>query len=234
MTADMVMASSCLPFMYQAVEIDGEAYWDGGYMGNPALFPLVNDDQSRDVVIVQINPIYREDLPRRSADILNRLNEITFNASLIKELLAIAYLKQLVDAGVLKREQYRSTLLHRISAEEELQPLSVSSKLNAEWAFLKHLHDVGYRAASTWLDDNYEALGQRSTLNIDKVYFSPGDGCTSASGASAQPEHLNRGAHRPAGNSARASARGRNRRAFRGSPGGRPRRRRRGAPAPPR
>lgn len=140
-------------------------------MGNPALFPLVEDSQSRDVVIVQINPIYRQDLPRRSADILNRINEITFNASLIKELLSIAYLKRLVDGGTLGEERYKSALLHRISAEAELQPLSVSSKLNAEWAFLQHLHDVGYRATSAWLDDNYEALGHRSTLNIDQVYF---------------------------------------------------------------
>ena len=171
MTADMVMASACLPFMYQAVEIDGEAYWDGGYMGNPALFPLVEDEQSRDVVIVQINPIYRQDLPRRSADILNRLNEITFNASLIKDLLSIKYLMRLIDAEGLDAERHKSAFLHRISAEEELLPLSVSSKLNAEWAFLTHLHDVGYAAASTWLDNHYDALGKRSTLNIDQVYF---------------------------------------------------------------
>lgn len=171
MTADMVMASACLPFLYQAVEIDGEAYWDGGYMGNPALFPLVDDPQSRDIVIVQINPIYRDEIPRRSADILNRLNEITFNASLIKELLSITYLKRLIDAEGLAKERHRSMFLHRISAEEELLPLSISSKLNAEWAFLQHLHDVGYAAASAWLDAHYEALGKRSTLNIDQVYF---------------------------------------------------------------
>jgi NTE family protein len=170
MTADMVMASACLPFMHQAVEIDGEAYWDGGYMGNPALFPLVEDEQSRDLVIVQINPVRREDLPTRSADILNRLNEITFNASLIKELRSIAYLKRLVVSEGLQNERYKDVLLHRITAEEELRPLSVSSKMNAEWAFLEHLHDVGYRAATVWLDDNYEALGNRSTLDVENVY----------------------------------------------------------------
>lgn len=171
MTADMILASACLPFMHQAVEIDGEAYWDGGYMGNPALFPLVEDDQSRDIVIVQINPVYRNDIPKRSADIHNRLNEITFNASLIKELRSIAYLRRLVESSGLERERYRASLLHRISAEDELRPLSVSSKLNAEWAFLEHLHDVGYRTAGSWLEINFDALGQRSTLDAEEANY---------------------------------------------------------------
>ncbi len=171
MTADMILASACLPFVHQAVEINGDAYWDGGYMGNPALFPLVEDNRSRDIVIVQINPIGRSDIPKRSADILNRINEITFNASMIKELRSIAYLKRLVELEGLEQERFKDTLLHCISAEEELRPLSVSSKLNAEWAFLKHLHDVGYRSASTWLDECYEALGTRSTLDFEKICY---------------------------------------------------------------
>jgi NTE family protein len=171
MTADMVMASACLPFVYQAVEIDGEAYWDGGYMGNPTLLPLVEDCDSRDLVIVQINPIFREDIPRQGVDILNRLNEITFNASLIKEIRSIAYLKKLIEVQGLEQERFKDALFHRISADEELRPLSVSSKFNAEWAFLEHLHDVGYRTTSAWLDENYSALGKRSTMDIEKVYF---------------------------------------------------------------
>ncbi len=171
MTVDMVLASACLPFIHKAVEIDGEAYWDGGYMGNPALFPLVDDDQSRDLVIVQINPVCRGDIPRKSADIHNRINEITFNASLIKELRSIGYLRRLVETEGLQRDRYKATLLHRINAEEELRPLSVSSKLNAEWAFLQHLHDVGYRTTTSWLDDNYQALGKRSTLDLEEAYY---------------------------------------------------------------
>ncbi len=171
MTVDMVMASACLPFVFQAVEIDGEAYWDGGYMGNPALFPLVNDCQSRDIVIVQINPIVREEIPRTASDILNRINEITFNASLIKEVRAIAILKDLIKVANLENQRFQDALFHRINADEELKPLGVSSKLNTEWEFLQHLHDVGYRTTSTWLDQNYDDLGKRSTLDYESVYL---------------------------------------------------------------
>ena len=172
MTVDMVLASACLPLTFQAVEIDGEAYWDGGYMGNPALFPLVDDCQSRDIVIVQINPLYREELPRTAPEILNRINEITFNASLIKEIRAIAILKELIDAANLENQRFKDALFHRIHADSELKALGVSSKLNTEWAFLKHLHDIGYRAASNWLDEYYDDLGKRSTLDIESVYLS--------------------------------------------------------------
>ena len=172
MTVDMIMASACLPLVFQAVEIDGEAYWDGGYMGNPALFPLVNDCQSRDIVIVQINPIYREELPQTAPEIFNRLNEITFNASLIKEVRSIAILKDLIRVANLEGQRFRDALFHRIDGDDELKPLSVSSKLNTEWEFLKHLHDVGYRSTSTWLDQNYADLGIRSTLDYESVYQS--------------------------------------------------------------
>ncbi|HDP23862.1 MAG TPA: patatin-like phospholipase family protein [Deltaproteobacteria bacterium] len=171
MTADMVLASACLPFIFQAVEIDGEAYWDGGYMGNPTLFPLVEECQARDLVIVQINPIFREGIPRRAPDILNRINEISFNVSLIKEVRAISLLKKLIEVGDLQDQLYKDALFHRINADVELAPLSVSSKVNTEWAFLEHLHDVGYRITEAWLEKNYEHLGVRSTLDIESVYL---------------------------------------------------------------
>ena len=171
MTADMVMASACLPFIFQAVEIGGEAYWDGGYMGNPALFPLVEECGARDLLIVQINPIHREEIPRRAPDILNRINEITFNASLIKEIRSIALLKKLIEVGNLEDQRFKDALFHRINADVELKPLSVSSKVNTEWAFLEHLHDVGYRTTGAWLEENYEHIGNRSTLDIDSVYL---------------------------------------------------------------
>jgi NTE family protein len=170
MTVDMLMASACLPFVFQAVEIDGEAYWDGGYMGNPALFPLVNDCQFQDIVIVQINPIHREEIPRTAPEIFNRINEITFNASLIEEVRAIALLKDLIKMANLEDRRFKDVLFHRINADEELKPLGVSSKLNTEWAFLQHLHDVGYRTTTTWLDQNYNDLGKRSTLDYESVY----------------------------------------------------------------
>jgi NTE family protein len=170
MTADMVMASACLPFMFQSVEIDGEAYWDGGYMGNPSLFPLVDECESHDIVIVQINPILRKKIPRNAHDILNRINEITFNSSLMKDIRAIALLKQF-DQGNMENGRYGDVLFHRINADAELEPLGVSSKVNTEWAFLEHLHDVGYRTASEWLENNYRNLGKRTTIDIDSVYL---------------------------------------------------------------
>jgi NTE family protein len=171
MTPEMVMASACLPFMFHAVEIDGEAYWDGGYMGNPSLFPLLEECQSRDIVIVQINPILREEIPRTAHEILNRINEITFNSSLMKDIRAIALLKKQIEEGSPEEEGYKRALIHRISADEELKPLGVSSKVNTEWTFLEHLHDVGYRAATEWLEQNYESLGKISTIDVDSVYL---------------------------------------------------------------
>ena len=170
MTADIVAASACLPFLFHAVRIEGEAYWDGGYMGNPALFPLVEECGGRDIVIVQINPIFREEIPQSAGDIMNRLNEISFNASLIKEVRTIALLKELIEAKNLEEEKYKDVFFHRINADEELKHLSVSSKLNSEWEFLEHLHDVGFRTAEVWLNENYEALGNRSSLDINTVY----------------------------------------------------------------
>ena len=171
MTADMVMASACLPTIFQAVEIDGEAYWDGGYMGNPALFPLVEECRARDLVIVQITPIVRRRIPRKAADIMNRLNEITFNTSLIKEIRSLSLLKKLIEVGDLEEESYKDALFHRINADVELEPLGVSSKVNVEWAFLKHLHDVGYRITEAWLEENFKHLGKRSTLDVESAYL---------------------------------------------------------------
>lgn len=140
-------------------------------MGNPALFPLVEECQARDLVIVQINPIVRQDIPQKAGDILNRLNEITFNTSLIKEIRSLSFLKKLIEVGNLEEERFNDALFHRINADVELEPLGVSSKVNSEWAFLKHLHDVGYRITDAWLDENFKHLGKRSTLDIESVYL---------------------------------------------------------------
>jgi NTE family protein len=164
-----VMASACLPFMYKAVDVDGEDYWDGGYMGNPALFPLVDDCLARDLVLVQVNPIVRDETPRSARGILNRLNEITFNASVLKDLRALVLLKQLIETGDLEHERYRNTLLHRIFAPE-LRSLDVSSKMNAEWAFLVHLRDAGRSAADAWLAASFDCLGHASTLDLAGLF----------------------------------------------------------------
>ncbi|MBB3896679.1 patatin-like phospholipase family protein [Roseococcus suduntuyensis] len=170
LTVDAVMASACLPTLYKAVEIDGEPYWDGGYMGNPALYPLVDESDCRDLMIVQINPIRSDELPTTAAEIQNRLNEITFNAALIKELRAITLLRRLIKAEGLENERYRDMRLHRIGGQG-LEHLSSSSKLNAEWDFLTYLRDHGRAAADAWLAQHRDDIGQRSTFDPDTLFL---------------------------------------------------------------
>lgn len=186
MSVDTVMASACLPFLFKAVEIDGEAYWDGGYMGNPPLFPLIDETDERDLVLVQINPIRRDELPRTAYEIENRLNEITFNASLIKELRAAYFLSEIINHEGLERAAFRDARIHRIEAEDEMRELSVSSKLNAEWAFLQHLHDIGWRNADKWLGQHFDDIGVRSSWKPVDMVLSE----------SLKPAHLPEGAAR--------------------------------------
>ncbi|MBO9421893.1 patatin-like phospholipase family protein [Labrenzia sp. R4_2] len=168
-TLDAVMASACLPQLYQAVEIDGEPYWDGGFMGNPPLYPLFYETETSDVVLIQINPIERREVPRTAREIVNRLNEITFNSTLLRELRAIDFVTRLIEEGKLDRKEYTKVHLHRIAAEE-LKPLQASSKLNAEWDFLTHLRDVGRQTAKDWLDRHFDDIGERSTIDLRKEF----------------------------------------------------------------
>lgn len=167
-TADSVLASACLPQMYPAVEIGGEAYWDGGFSGNPALYPLVDSRLSRDIVVVQINPLVRRQLPRSARDIINRVNEVSFNSSLIKELRAIVLTQtRMRESGV--DLGHLETFLHIIHTDEEVKDLAASSKLNAEWDYLQLLFERGRGWASAWLDAHFEDIGQRSTLDLDEM-----------------------------------------------------------------
>jgi len=170
LSVDTIMASACLPFMFRPVEIGGEAYWDGGYIGNPALYPLVDDPTCRDVVIVQINPMRRDGLPGSAREIMNRVNEISFNSALVKELRAIHLLHQRIDAEGLETERYRDVRLHIIHAADEVQHLEASSKLNAEWGYLTYLFDRGRGWAEAWLNDHFDDLGERSTIDLDELF----------------------------------------------------------------
>jgi NTE family protein len=170
LSVDTVMASACLPFMFKAVEIGGEAYWDGGYIGNPALYPLVDDRASRDLVVVQVNPLYREELPKTGRAILNRINEITFNSSLIKELRAIELLHELLEAENVDSQRFRSMYVHLIHAHEELRHLDASSKLNAEWEYLLYLKERGRGWADRFLGDHYDDLGVRGTMDLRQLF----------------------------------------------------------------
>jgi NTE family protein len=172
-TSSAVLASGCLPFIFRAVEIDGEAYWDGGYMGNPAIYPLIYNCQSADVVIIHINPIYREEIPRTATHILNRLNEISFNSSLMREMRAIAFVTKLMEGGgiVDKSKTLKRVLVHSIEAESFMRDLGVSSKLNADWEFLTRLRDVGRERADQWLAANFDQLGVNSSVDIQDRYL---------------------------------------------------------------
>lgn len=166
LTADMILASACLPFLYQAVEIDGIPYWDGGYVGNPPLYPLYHSTNSKDVLIVQINPVSRNETPKSAQDIQNRINEISFNSSLLRELRGIEFVHRLLQKNKLDREHYADVLVHRIEATEQLNPLSASSKMNSEWQFLTHLRDIGRESARVFLDKHHDSLGVQSTLDL--------------------------------------------------------------------
>lgn len=172
-SAETVLASSCLPFLYQAVEIDGEHYWDGGYMGNPALFPFFYESESQDVVIVHVNPLSRNEVPGTSPEIMNRVNEISFNSSLLSELRAIGFVHKLLEHGWIKdeyRDRLKNVRMHSIRSDAALEDLSVASKFNVEWNFLGDLKERGRTIAEEWITRHYDDLGRRSSVDIRELY----------------------------------------------------------------
>jgi NTE family protein len=152
--------------LFQAIEIDGESYWDGGYAGNPTITPLVRESDAHDTILVQINPIERLETPRSAKEILNRLNEISFNSPLAKELRMIALLRQVADPGTGEGARWAQMRTHLIKSDL-LATFGASSKLNAEWDFISLLREEGRRAAGEFLDAHAEDLGKRSTADLD-------------------------------------------------------------------
>jgi NTE family protein len=169
-TAEVVMASACLPMVFQAVEIDGIPYWDGGYMGNPAIFPFFRTTDTEDVVIVSINPVQRNMTPHTQNEIINRINEITFNSSLIAEYRAIDFVTRLIDQGRLPRGrgtgEYRRINVHRIALDSAFKELTADSKLDSDFAFFELLHNGGQHAGQEFLSRHFDDLGVRSTVDI--------------------------------------------------------------------
>lgn len=168
LTPEVLLASACLPTLFQAVEIDGDAYWDGGYAGNPTITPLVRECASSDTLLVQINPVERPGTPRSARDILDRLNEVSFNATLLKELRMIAILRHVADPGCSEGARWAGMRIHRISSEA-MTDLGYSSKLNAEWGFLCMLRDEGRRCTQAFLAAHREELGRRSSFDLDTL-----------------------------------------------------------------
>ncbi len=170
-TCRAVMASACLPTLFKAVEIDGTPYWDGGYMGNPTLFPLYRSTETEDVLLVQINPIRRDGAPTSSREIMNRVNEITFNSSLQGELRAAAFVGRLVNEGKLPRGrgpgQYKRINVHRIALSDAIAGLSAGSKVVTDYDFLLKLHEAGRKAAKAFLKKHFDDIGLRSTLDLE-------------------------------------------------------------------
>src|SRR5258708_2855203 len=168
---DAVLASGCLPFLVQTVEIDGEHYWDGGYMGNPAIFPLIYGCDATDVLIVHINPLERPELPRNASDILNRINEISFNSSLMREMRAISFVSKMIDQGIIREGTLKRMNIHGILDDAVMTGLGVASKLNADWDFLSLLCAAGRQRAGAWLDANFNRIGVESTVDISATYL---------------------------------------------------------------
>ncbi|MBN8900664.1 MAG: topoisomerase DNA-binding C4 zinc finger domain-containing protein, partial [Rhodospirillales bacterium] len=165
-TADAIMASACLPHLFHAVEIGKEAYWDGGYSGNPALFPFFTETESGDILLVQVNPIRRDEVPTTSQAIIERVSEITFNASLLREFRAIDFVNRLIAEGRLDKTHYRANRLHRIDATAAMADHTASSKLDTSWSFFEELHASGRAAARRWLSRHYADVGVKQTLDL--------------------------------------------------------------------
>ena len=166
-TAKAVLASACLPYLYEAVEIHGEYYWDGGYMGNPPLEPLIEfTEETDDILLVQINPIKIKKVPSTIEEIKDRVNEISFNSALMHEIKHIQFKQELLSRGITFDDKAQKVHLHHISADVQLAELNLSSKLNTSWDFLMYLKELGYASCNSWLQENFEQIGRESTFRV--------------------------------------------------------------------
>ena len=169
LSADAVMASACLPLLFKAVQIDGEHYWDGGYSGNPALHPLIYHTECADILLVQINPIEHRTLPETAQDIMERTNEVTFNASLLAEMRAIEFVRRLLAEGRLDPRRYKDVRLHRIDGGALLQGFGAASKARADLAFVRQLFALGRAEGERWLRAHAADVGLRPTINLADI-----------------------------------------------------------------
>jgi NTE family protein len=174
LSVDALVASACLPYLFQAVEIDGEPYWDGGYSGNPALWPLIYETAEADLLLVKIQPLERRDVPRTAIEIAERAAEISFNTALIGEMRAIAFVQRLLSEQRVERGRYKDLRLHMIADEEDLASLSAQSKLDTGWPFLQRLRDWGRAAADRWLAAHRADVGARSSVDVGRDFLGLG------------------------------------------------------------
>jgi NTE family protein len=168
-TADHIIASACMPFRMRAPEIAGEYYWDGGFMGNPAIFPVIYGCASSDILLIRLTPTYRPNLPTSARSILDRMEEISFNAALMREMRVISFMTELIDEG--KVSGGKRMFIHSIEAEDIIRDLAATSKLNADWTFLTHLFERGREQADAWLAENFDSVGVATTVDLKAEYF---------------------------------------------------------------
>lgn len=169
LSAEAVMASACLPLVFKAIEMHGGAYWDGGYSGNPALYPLIYETAASDILLVQINPVEHLEIPDTVPEIMDRMNELNFNASLLAELRAIDFVRRLLAEGKLDPQHYKNVHMHRIDGGRALAGLGASSKSRADMAFLRQLFQLGRASGQKWLFDHRKDLGVRATLELSQM-----------------------------------------------------------------
>lgn len=170
-SVDAVLASACLPYIFQAVTINGEDYWDGGYMGNPPIFPLIDGTDCSDILIVQINPIEIEKTPKSALEIQDRINELSFNSSLMLEMRRVNFVQKLLEHGLNLDNRFKDLRIHNINPEKDLAQFNTSSKLNANWDFILWLHKLGKQYGNEWLDKNYDKIGVESTCDVQEVFL---------------------------------------------------------------
>ena len=168
LSVDVLLASSCLPKIHRAVEIEGEHFWDGGYMGNPALEPLARDHAADDILIIQVNPLHIDTVPTSPFEISERMETVAFNSSLSREIRHIAQIERLIEGGELSENSAYGKHLHLIHAESQMSKFSTFTKYDTSWPFLTKLHALGRETAQTWLEENFDAIGVRDTLDLQE------------------------------------------------------------------
>lgn len=168
LSADVLLASSCLPKIHQAVEIEGDYFWDGGFMGNPALEPLARDHAADDILVVQVNPLQISKLPTSPMEISERMETISFNSSLAREIRQIAQIKRLIEAEELNEHSAYGKNLHLLHAEEVMAKFSAMTKYDTSWEFLTQLRNLGRETAEQWLGEHYKDIGKKSSLDLSQ------------------------------------------------------------------
>lgn len=172
--SDRLLASACLPSLHKAVEVEGEAYWDGGFAGNPAVYPLLFECKSKDIMIVLLQPIERHDTPKSVKSISERIGEMSFGATFTREMRAIAATRELSRKSMwplskLER-RFRDARFHIVEADELMRGLDRSSKYDTRRVFLTHLFEQGRGHAEEWLDRHQRDLGRRPSADLSALF----------------------------------------------------------------